>query len=164
MLEKEKNTRCCVKNTMLCPRCLHNETKVIDKRDLGGSGTTKRRRECLKCENRFNTLENIERVELKVIKKDGRRENFDYEKLKRGIVRACEKRPVSSDKIEKMLISIEERLRKKGKETKAGFIGDLASRELKKVDKVAYIRFASVYKEFTELADFKKEIRELIKK
>ena len=146
---------------MKCPYCLHEETKVVDKRD--NEGLVKRRRECDKCTKRFNTLESVERVELRVIKKDGRREPFDYEKLKRGVMRACEKRPVHSEKIEKMLVNIEENLRKRGKEVPAELIGDLVSKELRKLDKVAYIRFASVYRDFTELEDFKKEIKELLK-
>lgn len=146
---------------MLCPYCLHSDTKVIDKRD--NESLTKRRRECLKCSKRFNTLEAVERPELRVVKKDGRRENFDYEKLKGGILRACEKRPISSEKIDKMLGKIEERLRRKGKEVQSTIIGDVVSSELRKVDKVAYIRFASVYRDFTELDDFKKEIKVLVK-
>ena len=146
---------------MKCPYCLHEETKVVDKRDI--ENITKRRRECLKCEKRFNTNEWVERAEIRVIKKDGRRENFDYEKLKRGVMRAFEKRPVSTEKIDKMLTNIEEKLRKTGKDAQTTYIGDLVSKELKKLDKVAYIRFASVYKDFTELDDFKKEIKDLIK-
>ena len=145
---------------MLCPYCLHSETKVIDKRD--NESLTKRRRECLKCSKRFNTLEAVERPEFRVIKKDGRRENFDYEKLKRGVLKACEKRPISSEKIDKMLAKTEERLRKRGKEIKSTLIGDIVASELKKIDKVAYIRFASVYREFRELDDFKKEITFLV--
>ncbi|MBI2452368.1 transcriptional regulator NrdR [Candidatus Pacearchaeota archaeon] len=147
---------------MLCPYCQHKQTKVIDKRNV--EGLSRRRRECLKCERRFNTREIIERAELKVVKKDGRRENFDYEKIKRGIARACEKRPVSQEQIDKMIMRIEEKLRKKGKEVSTRIVGDLASNEIKKVDKVAYIRFASVYKEFGEIDDFKKEIKELLGK
>lgn len=144
---------------MLCPYCLNSETKVIDKRD--NESLTKRRRECLKCSKRFNTLEAVERPDFRVIKKDGSRENFDYEKLKRGVLRACEKRPVSAERIEKMLAKTEERLRKRGREVKSSLIGDIVSGELKKLDKVAYIRFASVYRDFTELEDFNKEIKEL---
>ncbi len=148
---------------MLCPFCQSQETKVIDKRDTGN--ITKRRRECLKCEKRFNTLENIEEVQLRVIKKDGRREPFNREKVKRGIIKACEKRPISTEKIDRMLINIEEKLRKMGKkEIKTEVIGELVSKELKKADKVAYIRFASVYREFADVDDFKKEIKELVKK
>ena len=146
---------------MRCPYCLHDETKVIDKRDA--EGYSKRRRECLKCEKRFNTSEKVEHGEIKVVKKDGRREDFDINKLKKGIEKACEKRAISSDKIDKMIMKIEENVRKKGKEVKTDFIGELVSKELKKVDKIAYIRFASVYKDFTDISDFKKEIRGLIR-
>jgi len=147
---------------MLCPFCQHEETKVTDKRDSGN--LTRRRRECLKCIKRFSTHETVEWSDVKVIKKNGRREPFKREKVKSGIMKACEKRPVSEEKIEKMLNKIEERIRKKGKEVKSDFIGELISRELKKIDKVAYIRFASVYRDFTDISDFKKEIRDLIKK
>lgn len=145
---------------MICPYCLNVETKVIDKRDSGK--ITRRRRECLKCNKRFNTREESEEICLRVIKKDGMREDFSREKLKKGIMRACEKRPVGLEKIDKMIVNIEDKLRKRGKEVKSSFIGELVSRELKKVDKVAYIRFASVYKDFTDVSDFKKEIRGLI--
>ena len=147
---------------MQCPLCFHTETKVIDKRDI--DKRVRRRRECLKCEKRFSTHESVERADLRIIKKDGKREPFDYEKIKRGVMRACEKRPVSSDKIDKMLMRVENNLRKRGKDIKSDLIGGLVSKELRKVDKVAYIRFASVYKDFTELGDFKKEIREIIGK
>jgi len=146
---------------MICPFCTNDDTKVVDKRDF--NGITKRRRECLKCGRRFNTLEEIESVKVKVVKKDGRREDFDRAKLKRGIEKACEKRPISSDKIDKMMANIEEKLRKYGKEVKSSVIGEFVSKELKKVDKIAYIRFASVYKDFTDISDFKKEIKGLIK-
>ena len=125
---------------------------------------SKRRRECLKCKQRFNTVESVERVDIRVEKKDGKHETFDYSKLKRGVMKACEKRPITSEKIDKMMANIEENLRKKGKQVKSSFIGDLVSRELKKTDKVAYIRFASVYKDFADLGDFKKEIKELVKR
>ncbi len=147
---------------MRCPYCHFTETKVIDKRD--SEGITKRRRECLKCRKRFNTHEGLEEVNIRVIKKDGRREDFDREKTRKGIVRACEKRPVSTEQIEKMIANVEEKIQKRGKEVPTNLIGDFISHELKKVDKVAYIRFASVYREFADLSDFKHEIRELVKK
>ena len=146
---------------MICPYCKNKDTKVVDKRDF--DGITKRRRECLKCEKRFNTIESIEGIRLRVIKKDGRGEEFDRSKLRKGIERACEKRPISEAQIDHIVTNVEEKLRKMGKETKSNIIGGLVSRELKKVDKVAYIRFASVYREFTDVSDFKKEIKELVK-
>ena len=147
---------------MYCPYCQHTETKVIETRD--SVGATKRRRECLKGEKGFNSLEEVEEVQLRVMKKDGRREDFDREKVRKGIVRACEKRPIGTEAIERMLVRIEEKLRMMGKEVHTHKIGELVARELKKADKVAYIRFASVYRDFTDLSDFKKEIRELVRK
>ena len=145
---------------MLCPYCSHEETRVIDKRDSGG--VTKRRRECSKCERRFNTHEAVERGALRVIKKDGRREDFDREKLHKGILKACEKRPVTGETIEVMITAIEEKLRKRGNEVASALIGESVARELKKADTVAYIRFASVYREFADVSDFKKEIKGLV--
>lgn len=147
---------------MLCPYCQHSETRVIDKRDSGS--ISRRRRECLKCSRRFNTQESVEKAELRVIKKDGRRESFDSEKLKRGLMKACEKRQITTEMIEKMVRNIEDKLLKQGKEVKSSAIGTLASNELKKADKVAYIRFASVYKEFADISDFKREIKEILDK
>lgn len=147
---------------MLCPFCSHPETKVTDKRDVGR--IARRRRECLKCEKRFSTHEAVELSELRVIKKDGRKEDFDYNKIKRGVMRACEKRPVDEATIEKMMSSIEQKLRKRGTFVKSSLIGELVSKELKKLDKVAYIRFASVYRDFADISDFKKEIKDLVKK
>ena len=147
---------------MLCPYCSHEETKVTDKRDAGN--ITRRRRECLKCSKRFSTHETVEWDDIKVIKKNGNREPYNREKIKIGVMKACEKRPVSEERIEKMINSIEEKIRKRGKEVKSSFIGELISKELKKIDKVAYIRFASVYRDFADISDFKKEIKELIKR
>lgn len=146
---------------MQCPYCQHTETKVVDKRDSGC--ISRRRRECDKCTKRFSTLEEVEEARLRVIKKDGTREDFDRDKIKKGVELACRKRPVSTEKVDNMVMNIEEKLRKKGKEVESGFIGELVSRELKKTDKVAYIRFASIYRDFTDLSDFKKEIKELVR-
>lgn len=147
------------RKSMQCPFCPHAETKVTDKRD--SEAITRRRRECLKCGRRFSTRESVEWSELRVIKKDGRHEPFDRVKILTGIRKACEKRPVSEEQIESMVNQIEERIRKKGKEIKTSTIGELVSHELRKIDKVAYIRFASVYRDFTDVSDFKKEIKSL---
>ena len=147
---------------MLCPYCFNKDSKVIDKRNA--EGIIRRRRECLKCTKRFNTKESVEKAELRVVKKDGRREDFDRDKIKKGILRACEKRPVGDEVIEKMVGKIEERVRRNVSDVKTDFIGELVAKELKKADKVAYIRFASVYKDFADLDDFKKEIRGLVTK
>lgn len=146
---------------MICPYCQKEDTKVVDKRDFGG--VTKRRRECLGCEKRFNTMESVEEARLRVVKKDGKREEFDRDKVRRGIEKACEKRQITAEQIDKMVIIIEDKLRKKGNEIDSTDIGDVVSKELKKVDEVAYIRFASVYRDFQELSDFKKEIKQLAK-
>ena len=138
------------------------ETKVTNKRDVGT--LTRRRRECLKCKKRFTTLEQPELKQIMVIKKDNSREVFDREKIRKGLIKACEKRPISIDKIEKALKEIESKLIDSNKkEVKTKTIGNLVMKTLKKLDKVAYIRFASVYREFKDIEDFKKEIKELKK-
>ena len=144
---------------MLCPYCSNDETKVTDKRD--SKNETRRRRECLKCGRRFTTYEKIQEVEIFVIKKDGRREAFSREKLKAGIIKACEKRPVSGEKIEQAVNQIEERLKQHGQETSSKIIGELVMKTLKKLDKIAYVRFASVYRDFQDVNDFRKEIKEI---
>jgi len=150
---------------MKCPYCFHEETKVIDKRETGELDITRRRRECLKCKKRFTTYERVESLDLIVIKKDGRREAFDREKLRRGIVKACEKRPVSYEQIETLINKLEAELRKqKSKEIPSKMIGEKLMTMLKKLDKIAYIRFASVYRSFADVTDFQKELKELIKK
>lgn len=156
------NSEITKRGKMICPYCSNDETKVTDKRDTGEF--TRRRRECLKCRNRFTTHEKIESNPIKVIKKGGRREEFNRVKVRTSIEKACEKRPVSAEKVEKMLTKIEEGIRRRGGEVKSAHIGEHVMRELKKTDKVAYIRFASVYRDFADLSDFKKEIRELVKK
>lgn len=143
---------------MTCPFCSNIETKVTDKR--ASENAIRRRRECLKCGKRFTTYERAE-IDLTIIKKDSRREPFNREKLKTGILKACEKRPVSSEQINNTITKIEETLLKKGGEIKSSAIGELIMKELKKLDKVAYIRFASVYKDFQDISDFKKQIKEL---
>lgn len=144
---------------MQCKYCGGN-TEVTDKRD--SEGETRRRRECLKCKKRFTTYERIEIKNLRVIKKDGSREQFDAEKIKKGMIRACEKRPVSLEKIESAVHDIENRLRTSNKkEVKSTVIGELVMKALKKLDEVAYIRFASVYREFKDVNDFQKQIKEL---
>jgi len=144
---------------MICPFC-SAETKVIDKRDV--EGITRRRRECLssKCSKRFTTYERTE-INLVVIKKDSRREHFNREKVRAGITRACEKRPISTEDIEKMINEIESRLRGYGTEIKSSTIGELVMHKLRKLDKIAYVRFASVYRDFQDIDEFKRTIKEL---
>ena len=147
---------------MRCPYCNHPETKVIDKRNNDAGDVIRRRRECLKCKKRFTTYERVEDLNLIVIKKDKRRERFDRNKLLNGILKACEKRPIPIEKIEKMVDEIESELRKqKETEIPSKLIGKLVMEKLKKLDKVAYIRFASVYREFKDVGEFVKEVKKL---
>ena len=147
---------------MECPYCGSQELKVTDKR--ASPDGIRRRRECLKCGKRFTTYEKIERENLYVIKKDGKREKFDKQKMSNGIYRAFEKRPVSKEEIDKMINEIEDQLGKRGrKEVKSSAIGELVMKKIKKLDNVAYIRFASVYRDFQDIKDFRKEIRGLDK-
>lgn len=150
---------------MRCPYCGHLETKVIDSRDAEDVEVTRRRRECEKCEKRFTTYERVEMVDLYVLKKDGKREPFSRDKLLAGIANACEKCNVSHEQMEKMVDEIERQLRaREGTEVQSTLIGDLVMRKLKSVDKVAYIRFASVYREFADIEDFQEELKKLLKK
>ncbi len=145
---------------MLCPYCNSQETKVTDKRD--SESVTRRRRECLKCHKRFTTYEKIE-LDLNVLKKNGQRTKFDEAKIRKGIERALEKRPVTTEQIEKLLQKIEAKIRNvaKDKDIQTSRIGTIIMAELKRLDKVAYIRFASVYREFADIDDFKEELKKL---
>ena len=147
---------------MECPYCHHIETKVTDSRDTG-TLSIRRRRECLKCKKRFTTYEYIELTPIYVKKKDGRLEKFDRNKIKKGIMKALEKRPIDSEKIEEIVVSIDERIRRTGKEEiESKQIGEYVMDKLKEVDHVAYIRFASVYRSFTDLSSFEKEVKNLL--
>lgn len=149
---------------MICPFCSHDVTKVVDKREGEGGKTTRRRRECQKCARRFTTFERIETLDLLVIKKDSRREAFDRVKLRSGIIKACEKRPVSAGEIESIIDEIEAELRKSGNsEISSKKIGEMVIKRLKRIDEVAYIRFASVYRQFADVSDFEKELIKLSK-
>lgn len=147
---------------MKCPYCGHIETDVVETRDSEDLASTRRRRECRKCAKRFTTYERVENVDLVVIKKDGRRENFDREKVRLGLIKACEKRSISRELIEGIVDEIEQELRQKDStEVSSKTIGNLVLRRLKKIDKVAYLRFASVYLDFEDLADFEKMIEKM---
>jgi len=148
-----------------CVYCGHTETEVLESRDSEDLEAVRRRRECEKCNKRFTTYERPESPDLFVLKKDGRREKFDSHKLKGGIVKACEKRPVPIEEIDRIVDEVERELRKReNAEVKSTEIGELVMRKLKKVDKVAYIRFASVYKDFEDLEEFETALHELLKK
>jgi len=147
---------------MNCPYCNHIESKVTDSRDTGNY-TIRRRRECLKCNKRFTTYEYVEMTPVYVIKKDGRREKFDRSKIKTGFLKALEKRPISHEKIEEMVSTMEDKIRKCGREEiESALIGEYAMELLKEVDHVGYIRFASVYRSFTDVTSFEEEVKSLI--
>ena len=149
---------------MKCPYCGSIDSEVVETRASEDVDTIKRRRECLKCGKRFTTYERIENVNLVVIKKDGKREQFDRDKLKSGIIRSCEKTTVSMEAIEKIVTEIERELRGADSvEVESKKIGQMVAARLKKIDKVAYIRFSSVFKRFVDVEDFEEEVRRLIK-
>ena len=149
---------------MNCPFCQHGDTRVVDSR-LGKEGNNvRRRRECPSCERRFTTYERVEEILPWVIKKDGRREAFDRSKIIAGMQRACEKRPVSVEQIEEMVDQLERRFQECGdKEIDASLIGEAVMDTLHSVDEVAYVRFASVYRQFKDINEFMHELTDLLK-
>jgi transcriptional repressor NrdR len=150
---------------MKCPFCSHEDTRVVDSR-LGKEGNNiRRRRECIDCERRFTTYERVEETLPLVIKKDGRRETFDRQKIISGIQRACEKRPVSIATIEKVVDQMELALQESGeKEIDASRIGEQVMSALQSIDEVAYVRFASVYRQFRDINEFMSELKEILAK
>ena len=150
---------------MKCPFCGNVEDKVIDSRISAEGDSIRRRRECLKCQKRFTTHERLEEHPMMVIKKDGRREKFDRHKLLSGVQKACEKRPVSIEQVEEITNWVEGHIRREDKqEIKTSKIGELVMERLRKVDDVAYIRFASVYRSFTDIDSFEDALRKLKRK
>lgn len=148
---------------MKCPYCSHEETDVIETRDSNNLSVTRRRRNCVKCSKRFTTYERIEQVPLTVIKKDERREAFDREKLKRGILRASGKTTLTVQQIDQIIDEVEKELiGGESTEIKSHLIGELVAKRLKKLDKIAYIRFASVFRRFVDVEDFEREVKKLI--
>ena len=149
---------------MRCPHCAATDTKVVDKRETPDERAARRRRECLKCHGRFTTYERVEEAEVFVAKKDGTRQPFDGLKIKRGLLRAAEKRPITMEQIDQLISEVETEIRKKGeKEVPTKTIGKIIMDKLIKLDKVAYIRFASVYRDFSGPRSFEKEIQLLAK-
>ena len=149
---------------MKCPYCGYDESKVIDSRPTDEGERIRWRRECLKCGKRFTTYEVIETVPIIVIKKDKSRESFDRNKLLNGLLRACEKRPVSIDTLERVVDEIEGSLQNSlDREVPSSLIGKYAMEKLKTIDEVAYVRFASVYREFKDIATFKEELDRMMK-
>lgn len=150
---------------MKCPFCNHPQSRVIDSRLSGEGDVIRRRRACEDCEKRFTTFERVEEILPAIIKKDGRRETFDRLKVKQGLSRACEKRPVSVESIEKLLDSIEAQVQELGeKEVSSSVIGEIIMEALHKIDPVAYVRFASVYRSFKDVNEFMDELQGLLKK
>ena len=148
---------------MICPFCSFDQSKVLETRDSQELAMTRRRRECLKCSKRYTTYERIETEPLIVKKKDGRREQFDRHKVKAGVIKASERTKVSHDKIDEIISKVEQYLRNEDAvEIESGEIGNLVADQLKAIDKVAYIRFASVFKRFVEVEEFQKELKKIL--
>lgn len=150
---------------MRCPSCHYNGTRVVDSRPVDDNKEIRRRRECESCSYRFTTFEKIEETPLIVVKKDGSRDEFSREKVLRGLIRACEKRPISIEVLEDIVISIEKDLRRIGhSEVQSGEVGEMVLDRLAKIDEVAYVRFASVYRQFKDINVFIDELKELLHK
>lgn len=150
---------------MQCPKCHQNGSRVVDSRPADNGMAIRRRRECEHCKHRFTTFERIENSPLRVVKKNGTREAFDRHKLLNGIVRASEKRPITMDEIEKMVSQIEDKIRQLGgSEVSTNVIGEYVMDELINKDEVAYIRFASVYRQFKDMETFQRELKDLMEK
>ncbi len=149
---------------MKCPFCSHIEDKVVDSRESREGDVIRRRRECLKCERRFTSYERIDEVPYMVVKKDGRREPFDRNKVMAGLLRACEKRPIPTAKLESIVNAVEKFVQdSKDRERPTQRVGEFIMRRLKEIDKVAYVRFASVYLEFKDVSEFMSELRTLVR-
>lgn len=148
---------------MRCPHCGNDESKVIDSRPTEDNTAIRRRRECLNCEKRFTTYEKIESIPLIVVKKDGNRETFDRDKIINGMIKSCEKRPVSIEKLESVANEIESDIKKKAKkEVSSNEIGEEIMKHLKKLDEVAYVRFASVYRQFKDVNSFMDALNKML--
>ena len=148
---------------MKCPYCSHLESKVVDSRPAEEGASIRRRRECLACHKRFTTYETMESLPLMVVKKDGSRQSFDRTKVMAGLIRACEKRPVSYNDMETMVSEIEQVLQNKmEREVSSSEVGELVMERLKKTDEVAYVRFASVYRQFKDINTFMRELNKLL--
>ena len=148
---------------MKCPYCAYPESKVVDSRPADEGASIRRRRECLSCHKRFTTYETMESLPLMVVKKDGSRQSFDRAKVLGGLIRACEKRPVSYQTLENLVVEIEQVLQNQmDREVSSAQIGELVMERLKKVDEVAYVRFASVYRQFKDINTFMTELNKLL--
>ena len=149
---------------MKCPFCGYLEDKVVDSRESKDGGSIRRRRECLSCNRRFTSYEKIDEIPYMVVKKDGRRELFDRNKILSGLLRACEKRPISTAQLEKIVDDVEKQVQDTAeRELATTEIGKIIMQKLKELDKVAYVRFASVYLEFEDVSEFMSELKFLVK-
>ncbi|MBP5493368.1 MAG: transcriptional repressor NrdR [Clostridiales bacterium] len=149
---------------MKCPFCGHLEDKVIDSRPAEDGSSIRRRRECLSCASRFTTYEKVEILPLLVVKKDGTREAYSQEKLMGGLLKACEKRPVSSEQLTSIVTYVENQIQNTAKrEISTNDIGEMVMQQLKGIDEVAYVRFASVYRQFKDVNSFMEELKEMLK-
>ncbi|HDN86513.1 MAG: transcriptional regulator NrdR [Candidatus Omnitrophota bacterium] len=150
---------------MRCPYCNHNEDKVVDSRETQEGASIRRRRECLNCGRRFTTYEYVEKIPLMVVKKDGRREPFSRQKILEGLLKACQKRPISVERLDKLVSDIEKEIQKKfDQEVDSRYIGELVMEKLSQIDDVAYVRFASVYRQFKDVNQFMRELRDILSK
>ncbi|GGI66060.1 transcriptional regulator NrdR [Enterococcus alcedinis] len=150
---------------MQCPKCHHNSSKVVDSRQADDGRAIRRRRECESCGFRFTTFERIEETPLLVIKKNGTREEFNRDKVLRGLVRSAEKRPVTMDQMENIVDKVERKIRESGdNEIQTNLIGEYVMEYLVDLDEIAYIRFASVYRQFKDMSVFLKELQEIVEK
>lgn len=148
---------------MKCPFCGHKEDKVIDSRTTNEDISIRRRRECLKCSERFTTYEYVEKIPLMVIKSDGRREPFNRNKIIQGLIKSCQKRPVGIDQLESLVSEVEKEIQKKfDREMESKIIGEMVVEKLAKLDEVAYVRFASVYRQFKDVNEFMRELKDIL--
>jgi transcriptional repressor NrdR len=149
---------------MRCPWCGHASTKVVDSRPADDGGSIRRRRECLRCGRRFTTFERSQALAVRIIKRDGSKEPYDREKVIAGVAKAIKNRPISPEEVDRLAAKVEERLRRKGPEVTTQEVGLEVLSQLRRLDDVAYLRFASVYKDFQELTDFERELGLLLQK
>ncbi|MFH1593471.1 MAG: transcriptional regulator NrdR [Candidatus Omnitrophota bacterium] len=149
---------------MRCPYCRSKRDKVVDSRSIRGNQAVRRRRECLRCHKRYTTYEYVEEISLLVSKSDNRREPFDRQKILNGLIKACEKRPIGLEKLENIVTKIEAQLQNKFvKEVKSKVIGEMVMKQLHSLDEIAYVRFASVYRQFRDVSQFMKELKTFLK-
>jgi transcriptional repressor NrdR len=148
---------------MYCIFCQNTDTEVIETRVSDDGTTVRRRRRCLKCDKRFTSYEKVEELPIVIVKRDGRRERFSREKMRTGVLKSCEKTRITVEQIEKIIFDVEKELRQEDStEIQSSVIGNLIAKNLKKLDKIAYIRFASVFRRFEEVEDFEKEVKKLL--